>query len=100
MKGKAFNSKSFQEKGWLTLDNAAKLFPAIISDDLTSVFRITAALKEPVKYPVLKEAVAVTSKRFPYFSVSLGSGLFWHFLYFNDQPPRVQADETIPCTAF
>jgi len=44
--------------------------------------------------------VAITSKRFPYFSVSLGSGIFWHFLEFNDQLPRIQVEEKIPCTAF
>ena len=76
------------------------MFPAIISDDLTSVFRVTAALKEPVRYSAIREAVAITSKRFPYFSVSLGSGIFWHFLELNDQLPRIQADEKIPCTAF
>jgi hypothetical protein len=100
MGGKDINTKSFQERGWLKLDNAAKLFPAIMSDDLTSVFRITATLKEPVRYSAIKEAVAITSKRFPYFSVSLGSGIFWHFLEFNDQQPRIQAEEEIPCTAF
>ncbi len=71
-----------------------------MSDDLTSVFRISASLKEPVRYSALREAVAITSKRFPYFSVSLGSGIFWHFLEFNDQMPRIQAEEKIPCTAF
>src|SRR4030042_4019563 len=100
MEEKAINTKSFQKRGWLKLDNAAKLFPAIISDDLTSVFRITASLKETVRYSAIREAVAITSKRFPYFSVSLGSGIFWHFLEFNDQLPRIQADEEIPCTAF
>jgi len=44
--------------------------------------------------------VEITSKRFPYFNVSLGSGIFWHFLEFIDQPPRIQAEEKIPCTAF
>jgi len=71
-----------------------------MSDDLTSVFRISASLKEPVRYSALREAVAITSKRFPYFSVSLGSGIFWHFLEFNDQLPRIQVEEKIPCTAF
>lgn len=94
------NINSLLEKGWLKLDNAAKLFPAIISKDLTSVFRITASLKEPVNYSFIREAVGITSKRFPYFSVSLGSGFFWHFLEFTDQPPRIQADEKIPCAAF
>jgi NRPS condensation-like uncharacterized protein len=64
------------------------------------VFRVTASLKEPVRYSVIREAVAITSRRFPYFSVSLGSGIFWHFLEFKDQLPRIQADEEIPCSAF
>jgi len=89
-----------ENRGWLKLDNAAQLFPAIISEDLTSVFRVTVSLKEPVKYSAIKEAVSITSKRFPYFSVSLGSGIFWHFLELNDQLPRIQAEEDIPCTAF
>ncbi len=97
---KDINTKSFQERGWLKLDNAAKLFPAIISEDLTSVFRITASLKDPVKYSAIKEAVAITSQRFPYFSVSLGSGIFWNFLEFNDQLPRIQVEGKLPCTAF
>lgn len=97
---KSEDIKSFREKGWLKLDNAAKLFPAIMSDSLTSVFRITATLRNPVNYNALREAVEITSKRFPYFSVSLGSGLFWHFLEFNNQMPRIQAEEEIPCTAF
>lgn len=71
-----------------------------MSEDLTSVFRVTASLKEPVRYSAIREAVAITSKRFPYYSVSLGSGIFWHFLELNNQMPRIQADEKIPCTAF
>ena len=38
--------------------------------------------------------------RFPYFNVSLGSGLFWNYLEFNNKPPRIQPEEKIPCTAF
>ena len=100
MKGKGIDTKSIQEIGWLKLDNAAKLFPAIMSGELTAVFRITAFLKKPVKFSAIKEAVEITSKRFPYFSVSLGSGLFWHYLEYNYQFPRIQTEEKIPCTAF
>lgn len=71
-----------------------------MSKDLTLVFRLTAILKEPVTYQALKEAVDITSQRFPYFSVSLGSGFFWHFLELNNLPPRIQTEEEIPCTAF
>lgn len=87
-------------KGWIELDNAAKLFPAIISDDLTSVFRISVSLKAPVKYSVIKEAVEITARRFPYFNVSLGSGIFWHFLEFHSSPPRIHPDIDTPCRAF
>lgn len=95
-----FNIEFFREKGWLKLDNAAKLYPAIISKDLTSVFRITVCMKETVNYSAISEAVRVTSLRFPYFNVSLGSGLFWHFLEYNNRIPRIQVEEKIPCTAF
>lgn len=100
MKGKGIDTKSIQEIGWLKLDNAAKLFPAIMSGELTAVFRITATLKKPIKFSAIKEAVEKTSKRFPYFSVSLGSGLFWYYLEYNKQLPRIQTEEMIPCTAF
>jgi len=100
MNVKGIDTKPIKETGWLKLDNAAKLFPAIMSGELTAVFRITASLKNPVKFSVIKEAVGITSKRFPYFSVSLGSGLFWHYLEFNHQLPRIQTEEKIPCTAF
>ena len=53
-----------------------------------------------MRYSAIKEAVELTSARFPYFSVSLASGIFWHFLEFNNQLPRIQTDEEIPCTAF
>jgi NRPS condensation-like uncharacterized protein len=71
-----------------------------MSEELTSVFRITAFLKNPIKFSAIKEAVEITSKRFPYFSVSLGSGLFWYYLEYNNQLPRIQTEEKIPCTAF
>lgn len=91
---------SVHDRGWLKLDNAAKLFPSIMSRELTSVFRVTAYLKEPVKLTPLIEAVKITSKRFSYFNVSLGFGFFWNYLELNRQIPRIQPEEAIPCTAF
>ncbi len=71
-----------------------------MSGELTSVFRITAFLKKPIKFSAVKEAVEITSRRFPYFSVSLGSGLFWYYLEYNQKLPRIQTEEKTPCTAF
>src|SRR5664280_2373989 len=100
MKGEELNTSTVKEIGWLKLDNAAKLFPAIMSGELTSVFRITVFLKKPIKFSAIKEAVEITSRRFPYFSVSLGSGLFWHYLEYNHKLPRIQTEEKFPCTAY
>jgi NRPS condensation-like uncharacterized protein len=88
------------EKGWFKLDNAAKIYPAIITGELSNVFRITAYLYEPVRISALTEAVKIASKRFPYFNVSLNKGAFWHFLETNDQFPRIHLEEPIPCTTF
>ena len=71
-----------------------------MSGELTAVFRITAILRKPVRFSAIKEAVEITSLRFPYFSVSLGSGLFWYYLEYNRKLPRIQTEEKIPCTAF
>jgi NRPS condensation-like uncharacterized protein len=100
MMGEGLNTDTVKEIGWLKLDNAAKLFPAIMSGELTSVFRITVFLKKPIKFSAIKEAVEISSRRFPYFSVSLGSGLFWYYLEYNHQIPRILTEEKIPCTAF
>jgi NRPS condensation-like uncharacterized protein len=97
MKGEVGSDKKSR---WLKLDNAAKLFPAIMSGELTAVFRITANLKKPIKFTDIRKAVEITAERFPYFSVSLGSGLFWHYLEYNHKIPRIQTEERIPCTAF
>jgi NRPS condensation-like uncharacterized protein len=98
--GTGIEAGPVKDYGWLKLDNAAKLFPAIMSGELTAVFRITVCLKKPVNFSNIKKAVEITSGRFPYFSVSLGSGLFWHYLEYNHKLPRIQTEEKIPCTAF
>ncbi|HYW94950.1 MAG TPA: hypothetical protein VE870_05140 [Bacteroidales bacterium] len=67
-------------KFWLTLDNAAKIFPAVINDELTSVFRLSAVLKHPVRIGALQKAVLKVEERYPYFRVQLKEGFFWYYL--------------------
>ncbi len=67
-------------KFWFTLDNAAKIFPAIISNEVTSVFRLTVVLKQPVRLNALSKAVLKAEKRYPYFRVQLKEGFFWYYL--------------------
>lgn len=65
---------------WFTLDNAAKIFPAVISDETPVVFRLTAVLKQAIKLNFFQQAVLTTEKRFPYFKVRLKEGFFWFYL--------------------
>ncbi len=85
---------------WLTLDNAAKIYPAVLSDEFTAVFRISAILKDPVKIKHLLKAVHSIENRFPYFKVLLKKGFFWYYLEHVDLPIPVEVDSNIPCRKF
>ena len=50
---------------WLRLDNAAKIYPAIIDRELTAVFRISVELKQRIKVKQLLESVHAIDERFP-----------------------------------
>jgi NRPS condensation-like uncharacterized protein len=85
---------------WFKLDNAAKIFPSVSDRELTSVFRISIHLKEPVKIAELNRALEKTYKRFPYFNVHLKHGFFWHYLEEHKGCPKVEADIWPPMQAF
>jgi NRPS condensation-like uncharacterized protein len=87
-------------KFWFTLDNAAKIFPAVISKEVTSVFRLTAILKHPVKIKPLQKAVLRAEKRFPYYSVRLREGFFWFYLEHFPQHFSIEADDKVFCRKF
>ena len=96
MSGKIHDINDF----WLRLDNAAKLYPAIIDRELTFVFRISVELKERIKAKQLLEAVYTLEERFPYYKVKLKIGFFWYYLEQDARPIRVVADDGLPCRAF
>jgi NRPS condensation-like uncharacterized protein len=85
---------------WMPLDNAAKIYPAIRTDELTSVFRLSVVLKERVKARQLLEAVNALEERFPYYKVTLKIGVFWFYLEHDHQAISVKPDLDIPCRAF
>jgi len=85
---------------WLSLDNAAKIFPATLSDEVTTVLRLKAVLKQPVKIKPLMKAVSLVEKRFPYYKVQLKKGFFWYYLeHFPSRFP-VEVDDKKPCRKF
>jgi len=86
--------------GWIKLDNAAKIYPPVTRGELTGVFRLTAVLNAPVRLSALQQAVDMTYKLFPSFSVELCPGIFWYYLDYNNQKPRILLDEGMQCHAF
>jgi NRPS condensation-like uncharacterized protein len=87
-------------KFWFALDNAAKIYPAVITENVTNVFRLTAILKEPVKVKHLLKAVLRAEKRYPYLCVQLREGFFWYYLEHLPQHIPVEADEYQLCRRF
>ncbi|MEX2371816.1 MAG: hypothetical protein WD578_12475 [Bacteroidales bacterium] len=88
------------DKFWFALDNAAKIFPAVINENNTSVFRLTAILKQPVKIKPFQRAVLLAEKRFPYFRVQLREGFFWYYLEHLQQHIPIETDDKPLCRKF
>ena len=93
---KTFEAKQF----WLPLDNAAKIFPASLSEEVTTMIRMTASLKEPVKIQPLMRAVSRIENRFPYYKVQLRKGFFWYYLEYNPLQFPIEVDNKQPCRKF
>lgn len=93
---RTYESKQF----WLSLDNAAKIFPATLTREVTTVFRISAVLKKPVKINPLMKAIENTEKRFPYFKMQLKKGFFWFYLEHVSTRIPLEVDNQLPCRKF
>ena len=84
-------------RGWLKLDNAAKIYPAAMRRNWTALFRFSANLTEPVDPAVLEQALAALLPRFPGFTVRLRRGVFWFYLEQTGEGPDLQPDVANPC---
>ena len=79
------------------LDNAAKIFPGMLSRRRTTVFRLAATIDQPVNVRLLQAAYAAMLDRCPYYNVELRRGLFWYYLETSNAVPRVEAESRYPC---
>lgn len=86
-----------QDLKWRKLDNSAKIFPIISNKKYSSIFRLSAVLKEEIEKESLEKAVKITLEKFPFFKVTLKKGVFWY--YFEDNPKEVVVEEehNYPC---
>ena len=85
-----------EELKWMRLDNAAKIFPAIIRRNWNNVFRVSAVLTEPVDPEILQSAVEAVIPRFHSMAVRLRRGMFWYYLEQVPHAPQVRADGSYP----
>jgi len=88
-----------KDKNWYRLDNAGKVYPAIITHRRTSLFRISATLVKPVHAGKLQKSLKIIMKRFPYFNVQIKRGFFWYYFETNEHTPAVERDSLYPCMA-
>ncbi|WP_044262578.1 hypothetical protein [Saccharicrinis fermentans] len=100
MKGKNNIGNKNKSLFWFSLDNAAKIFPAIRTQEHTTVLRCTAVLHHRIAIRYLLEAVSLAEKRFPYYQVSLHHGIFWYYLEETKRPFTLAPDTGLPCQAF
>lgn len=82
---------------WSTLDNAAKVFPAIVDKKDSRVLRFACQLKEEVQPEQLQIAVEQTLEEFPTFTNIIRHGMFWYYLEETDMIPIVHEENTTPC---
>ena len=84
------------EYKWRKLDNTAKLF-SMDGINNTSIFRLSAILKEDIEQLTLKKAIDIVLKDYQGFRMKKSSGLFWNYLEYNYKKPKVNIEEGIPC---
>jgi hypothetical protein len=89
--------KNHKETKWHKLDNTAKIFPVIASENLSNVFRISVTLKEDIKPELLQEALDIVLPWFDVFNVRLRRGMFWYYFETNRHRPVVELESNYPC---
>ena len=82
---------------WRRLDNSAKIFPIASSKKYSSVFRLSAVLKEKIEPMILKEAVNRVLKNLNSFKVKFKKGVFWYYFEENNKEIIIEREKDYPC---
>ena len=86
-----------KSSNWRRLDNSAKIFPIASSKKYSSVFRLSAVLKEKINPKILKSAVEIVLKNLPSFKVKLKKGVFWYYFEDNAKEIIIEEEKNYPC---
>ena len=82
---------------WYPLDNSAKIFPAIRTNHISAVYRVTVILKTDIDPDLLLTALKDILPRFPGFTLRMRPGFFWYYLESNYRTPKIYPDTRFPC---
>lgn len=74
----------------LKFDNAANIYPASLSKNFCSLFRMKVTMKDDIDANILQEALIVASKRMPTFRCTMSVGAFWWYLQRVDKDPQIR----------
>ncbi len=86
-----------KSKYWRRLDNSAKIFPIESSKKYSSVFRLSAVLKEKINEKILRKATKLSLEKIPSFKVKLKKGLFWYYFEENNKRIIIEKEKDYPC---
>ena len=86
-----------KSNNWRRLDNSAKIFPIASSKKYSSVFRLSAVLKEEINANILKKSVNLVLKQLPSFKVKLKKGAFWYYFEDNTKEIIIEEEKDYPC---
>lgn len=89
--------KERKELMWRKLDNSAKIFPLSSSKKYSSVFRISAVMKEQISPRLLEKAVNRALEKYEFFKVRLKQGFFWYYFEYNDKKIVIEEEKDYPC---
>lgn len=81
---------------WMSLDNAAKIYPASRRRNWSNLFRLSATLDEKIDKEVMQIALDVTVRRFPSIAVRLKTGFFWYYLEEIPKAPDIMDEKPYP----
>lgn len=92
------NKKKNEEGIWYQLDLSAVVYPTLQRRNFSSVYRLSAVMKEDVNPELLQQALDQVLVRFPSYKVAMRKGFFWRYLEPNNRPgPFVKEDIKNPC---
>lgn len=89
---KIINPKNY----WRKLDDQAKIYSLSRNDYDTSIFRLSAILKDKINKQILETAVIKTLEKYKAYKVKMEGGFFWYYLDENNKKPVITEENDQP----